>query len=156
MEIVDIDPNDPHQDFSWSVAGKEILRLSAEGFFVEGRKVTDDAEVYRLVKLWVEQAWAMKTAAAVAPERNQASVRRGAMPFCRNRRRVEVQRWPAVPTAPNTTARSVRCGLASSITMMMFLPPISSEQIALRSAQADATRRPVSVEPVNEIKRREL
>jgi hypothetical protein len=38
--------------------------------------------------------------------------------------------------------------------MMTFLPPISSEQMALRSAHEEATMRPVSVEPVKEIKRR--
>ncbi len=46
-----------------------------------------------------------------------ASVIRAAMPRCRNSRRVVVQRCPAVPTAPNSTARSARSRLASSITI---------------------------------------
>ena len=33
------------------------------------------------------------------------------MPRCRNRRRVVVQRCPAVPTAPNSTARSSQVGV---------------------------------------------
>ena len=64
-----------------------------------------------------------------------------------------VQRWPEVPNAPQTVPSIALSTSASSITMIAFLPPISSEQIALRSAQADATNRPVSVDPVNEINR---
>ena len=63
-----------------------------------------------------------------------------------------VQRWPEVPNAPQTAPSTARSRSASSITMMTFLPPISSEQMALRSAHAEATMRPVSVEPVKEIK----
>ena len=40
-------------------------------------------------------------------------------------RRVEVQRWPAVPTAPNRIARVARSRFASSVTMMALLPPSS-------------------------------
>ena len=66
-----------------------------------------------------------------------------------------MQRWPDVPNAPQIEPSTALSMSASSITMMAFLPPISSEQIALRSAHADATRCPVSVEPVNEISRTE-
>jgi hypothetical protein len=73
VKIIDIDPNDPHrQSFCWSIAGKEVLRLSPDGFFVEGRKVVDDMEVYRSIKLWLEEAWAMKTASAVESEQARA------------------------------------------------------------------------------------
>src|SRR6266436_5084455 len=71
------------------------------------------------------------------------------------RRDEAVQRWPEVPNAPQTAPSIALSTSASSRTMIAFLPPISSEQIALRSAHARATDRPVSVEPVNEIKRRE-
>ena len=50
-----------------------------------------------------------------------------------------VQRWPAVPTAPNSTARSARSRSASSITMMALLPPSSSRRAA--EALADDRRR---------------
>jgi hypothetical protein len=35
--------------------GREMLRLSPDGFFVEGRKVTDDTEVYEAFKAWLAQ-----------------------------------------------------------------------------------------------------
>ncbi len=45
--------------------------------------------------------------------------------LCTMMRRVEVQRWPAVPTAPKTMPRTARSRSASSATMMALLPPSS-------------------------------
>ena len=42
------------------------------------------------------------------------SLKSAAMPFWRIRRRVDVQRWPAVPTAPKVQARSASSWLAST------------------------------------------
>ena len=67
------------------------------------------------------------------------------------RRRVLVQRWPAVPTAPNRIARSARSRRASSVTMIALLPPSSRIVRPNRPATTSATRRPTAVEPVNEI-----
>ena len=44
----------PH-NINFVIGGKEMLRLSPEGFFVEGRKVTHDAEVYYAFKEWLER-----------------------------------------------------------------------------------------------------
>ena len=66
-------------------------------------------------------------------------------------RRVEVQRWPAVPTAPNRIARTARSRFASSATMMALLPPSSRMVRPKRPATVCATCRPMAVEPVNEI-----
>ena len=41
----------------------------------------------------------------------------------RTRRRVVVQRWPAVPTAAKSTDRTIMSRSASSITTMALLPP---------------------------------
>ena len=46
---------------------REMLRVSSEGFFVEGRKVTDDTEVYQGFKSWLEQG-KVATKEAVAPK----------------------------------------------------------------------------------------
>ncbi len=73
---------------------------------------------------------------------------RDAIPRCRKRRRVVVQRWPAVPTLPNTTARSARSRFASSITTMALLPPSSRMVRPSRRATTSATCRPACVEPV--------
>ena len=59
-----------------------------------------------------------------------------------------VQRWPAVPTAPNSTARRARSRLASFITMTPLLPPSSSSVRPRRLATVSATMRPMRVEPV--------
>ena len=61
-----------------------------------------------------------------------------------------VQRWPAVPTAPNTIAGTARSRLANSSTMMALLPPSSSRLLPRRRATRSATSRPTCVEPVNE------
>ena len=45
-------------------------------------------------------------------------------------RRVVVQRWPAVPTAPNRMARMARSRSAVGVTMMALLPPSSSRAAA--------------------------
>jgi hypothetical protein len=50
--------------------GREMLRLSPEGFFVEGRKVTDDVEVYRMFKEWLTNV--TERAAVVAWLRREA------------------------------------------------------------------------------------
>ena len=70
---------------------------------------------------------------------------------CTMMRRVVVQRWPAVPTAPNKIARVARSRSASSATMMALLPPSSRIDRPKRRATASATRWPTCVEPVNEI-----
>ena len=63
-------------------------------------------------------------------------------------RRVLVQRWPAVPSAPNKIARTASSRSASSATMMALLPPSSRMLRPNRRATVSATRRPASVEPV--------
>ncbi len=54
-----------------------------------------------------------------------------------------MQRWPAVPTAPNRTARSARSRLASFITMMALLPPSSSRVRPSLRPTVSATMRPM-------------
>ncbi len=66
-------------------------------------------------------------------------------------RRVDVQRWPAVPTAPNTIARVARSSRASFVTTIALLPPSSRIVRPKRDATTSATRRPTAVEPVNEM-----
>ena len=51
-----------------------------------------------------------------------------AIVLCRMMRLVAVQRWPVVPKAPQSAPSRARSRLASSRTIMAFLPPISSEQ----------------------------
>ena len=68
-----------------------------------------------------------------------------------SRRRVVVQRWPAVPTEPNSTARATSSMSASSITMIALLPPSSSRQRPRRLATTSPTRRPMRHEPVAEM-----
>ena len=65
-------------------------------------------------------------------------------------RRVDVQRWPAVPTAPKTMARVARSSLASFVTTIALLPPSSRIVRPNRDATTSATRRPTAVEPVND------
>ena len=59
-----------------------------------------------------------------------------------------MQRWPVVPKPPQMAPSTARSRLASSITMMMFLPPISRWHFLNVGAQAMLTMRPTSVEPV--------
>src|SRR6266436_5327288 len=59
-----------------------------------------------------------------------------------------VQRWPVVPKPPQMAPSTARSRLASSITMMMFLPPISRLQCLNSGAHASAMSRPTAVEPV--------
>ena len=58
---------------------------------------------------------------------------------CTSTRRVVVQRWPAVPTAPNTIAGTASSRSAISSTMIALLPPSSSSDLAeaARDALAD-------------------
>ena len=51
----------------------------------------------------------------------------GKMDECAKTRRVEVQRCPAVPTAPKTMARTAKSKLALGATMIALLPPSSSK-----------------------------
>ena len=62
-----------------------------------------------------------------------------------------VHRCPAVPNAPQSAPSTARSTSASSITMMMFLPPISRWTCLNCGAHATEMSRPTSVEPVNEI-----
>ena len=69
-------------------------------------------------------------------------------------RRVDVQRWPAVPTAPKTIARTARSRSASSVdddgVVAAELEDACGRSVA---ATTCATWRPTAVEPVNEIER---
>ena len=57
---------------------------------------------------------------------------------CTSTRRVVVQRWPAVPTAPNTMAGTASFRSAVSSTMMALLPPSSSRLLPSRRATRSA------------------
>src|SRR3546814_9597432 len=63
-------------------------------------------------------------------------------------RRVLVQRWPAVPTAPNTIAGIASFRSAVSSTIIALLPPSSSSERPMRLATRSPTWRPTLVEPV--------
>src|SRR5690242_15317747 len=63
-------------------------------------------------------------------------------------RRVVVQRWPAVPTAPNTAPRMAISMLACSLMMMALLPPSSSSAFPNRALTVVATAFPIRTEPV--------
>src|SRR5204862_5737796 len=76
--------------------------------------------------------------------------------LCTTSRDEAVQRWPLVPNAPHNEPSTALSISASSITMIAFLPPISSETILFSRAHCSAIMRPVSVEPVNEISRTSL
>ena len=65
--------------------------------------------------------------------------------------RVEVQRCPAVPTAPNTAPMIVISISASGVTMIELLPPNSKIDLPKRCATAEPTILPIRVEPVAEI-----
>src|SRR6266404_947931 len=64
------------------------------------------------------------------------------------RRLAAVQRCPVVPNPPQTAPSTAKSRLASSITMMMFLPPISKLQCLKSGAQVFEMTRPTSVDPV--------
>ena len=66
-------------------------------------------------------------------------------------RRVVVQRWPAVPTAPKRIAVVARSRLALGVTMIALFPPSSSNVRPRRRVTTSPTCRPIFVEPVAEI-----
>src|SRR5947207_9212964 len=66
-------------------------------------------------------------------------------------RLVAVQRWPVVPKPPQSPPSIARSRLASSSTIIGFLPPNSSEQCLKLFAAVVPTVRPTAVEPVSEI-----
>jgi hypothetical protein len=68
-------------------------------------------------------------------------------------RLVAVQRCPVVPNPPQRPPSMARSRLASSSTIIGFLPPSSSEQCLKLLAAVVPTVRPTAVEPVNEIAR---
>ena len=68
-------------------------------------------------------------------------------------RLVAVQRWPVVPKPPHSPPSMARSRLASSSTIMGFLPPSSSEQCLKLLAAVVPTMRPTSLDPVREIAR---
>src|SRR5205823_13454491 len=68
-------------------------------------------------------------------------------------RLVAVQRWPVVPKPPHKPPSMARPRLASSSTIMGFLPPSSSEQCLKLLAAVVPTIRPTAVEPVSETAR---
>src|SRR5260370_32068213 len=59
-----------------------------------------------------------------------------------------VQRCPLVPKPPQTAPSTAKSKLASSITMMMFFPPISRLQCLNSGAQVSEMTRPTTVQPV--------
>ena len=66
--------------------------------------------------------------------------------------RVEVQRWPAVPTAPKTAPITVIFMSASGVTIMALFPPSSRSDFPNRAATAWATIFPMRIDPVAEIR----
>ena len=68
-------------------------------------------------------------------------------------RLVAVQRCPVVPKAPQSPPSIARSRLASSSTIMGFLPPSSSEQCLKLLAAVAPTILPTAEEPVREIAR---
>ena len=62
--------------------------------------------------------------------------------------RVEVQRWPQVPMAPNTAARRAMSRLALGVMITALLPPSSSRDLPRRAATVAATCLPMRVDPV--------
>src|SRR5262249_5937621 len=68
-------------------------------------------------------------------------------------RLVAVQRWPVVPKAPHRPPSVARSRLASSSTIIGFLPPSSSEQCLKVLAAVVPITRPTDDDPVNEIAR---
>jgi len=47
--------DDGDHEFSFFINGVEHLRVSPEGFYVEGRYVTTDAEIFAAVKHWAKK-----------------------------------------------------------------------------------------------------
>mmetsp|Transcript_10048 Transcript_10048/g.13659 ORF Transcript_10048/g.13659 Transcript_10048/m.13659 type:complete len:426 (+) Transcript_10048:115-1392(+) len=72
------------------------------------------------------------------------------------RRRREVQRWPAVPTAPNTEARTAMSRSASGMITVALLPPSSRMVRPKRPWTTSLTCLPISEEPVKETRDRRL
>src|ERR1022692_556684 len=68
-------------------------------------------------------------------------------------RLVAVQRWPVVPNAPHKPPSTASSRLASSSTIIGFLPPNSSEQCLKLLAAVAPTIRPTAEEPVSEMAR---
>src|SRR5690348_15779328 len=68
-------------------------------------------------------------------------------------RLVAVQRWPVVPKAPHNAPSSASSRLASSSTIIGFLPPSSSEQCLKLLAAVVPMVRPTALDPVNETAR---
>src|ERR1041385_1402945 len=68
-------------------------------------------------------------------------------------RLVAVQRCPVVPNAPQSAPSSASSRLASSSTIIGFLPPNSSEQRLKLFAHEVPTILPMSVDPVKETAR---
>ena len=68
-------------------------------------------------------------------------------------RLVAVQRCPAVPKAPQSAPSRASSRLASSSTIIGFLPPSSSEQRLKVRAQLSPMMRPTSLDPVKEMAR---
>src|ERR1700748_4010281 len=68
------------------------------------------------------------------------------------KRRVVVQRCPAVPTAPNTAPISDISRSAFSEMMMALFPPNSNKLLPKRAPTAAPTALPMRVEPVAETK----
>ena len=64
--------------------------------------------------------------------------------------RVEVQRWPAVPTAPNTAPITVILRSESGVTIIALFPPSSKRDFPNRAPTVCATCFPIRVEPVAE------
>ena len=62
--------------------------------------------------------------------------------------RVEVQRCPAVPTAPKTVQMMVVFILAEGVTIIALFPPSSNRHFPKRLATVFATERPIAVDPV--------
>ena len=61
-----------------------------------------------------------------------------------------MQRWPAVPTAPKTTAGITTSKSAFCVTIMALFPPNSNKLLPNRAATACPTDLPIRVEPVAE------
>src|SRR5580704_48551 len=68
-------------------------------------------------------------------------------------RLVAVQRWPVVPKPPQSPPSMASSRLASSRTIMGFLPPSSREQCLKLFAAVVPMMRPTADDPVNEMAR---
>src|SRR5947207_4913006 len=68
-------------------------------------------------------------------------------------RLVAVQRWPVVPNAPQSAPSRASSRLASSRTIIGFLPPSSSEQCLKLLAAVVPMVRPTALDPVNDTAR---